>query len=59
MFADDSTLMVDGVSGTIPVSVVSGLATVATSGAAADVGLGNVTNESKATMFSAAALKEQ
>ena len=51
VFADDSTLMVDGVSGTIPVSVVSGLATVATSGAAADVGLGNVTNESKATMF--------
>jgi len=51
VFADDSTLMVDGVSGTIPVSVVSGLAAVATSGLAADVNLGNVTNESKATMF--------
>ena len=57
--ADDSTLMVDGVSGRIVGPIQSASATVgtlavtttATGITASMVGLGNVTNESKATMF--------
>ncbi len=57
--ADDSSLMVDGVSGQIVGPIQSPSATVgtlsvtstATGITAAMVGLGNVTNESKATMF--------